>query len=134
MLLKELRKQYGRLAGIQSDYSCLGNSLHNSSLAIYGGLYCHILFVMVPVENHILSHAYLSDGRRAYTKGLTSDHFPELSLKQINMLKGRDVTNIMFWQALQITHDSKYNYHRVLEKLEENIPGITTAISNCFNI
>ena len=130
-MLKELQRKFGDLAGAQSGYDCLSNAVHNTALAVYGGGRSQILFV----ETNVGPHAYLTDGRNAYSKGLTwtTDYYPELSLRQIFELKGLDVTTIMFWQALEITEDV-HGYHRVLDRLDNRMSGIKTEIARLYGL
>lgn len=128
-MLEILRRAFGEIAGAQSGYDCLENAVHNTALAMKLGQRSQILFVAKARE----PHAYLSDGKRAYSYGLTwrTTHYPELSLRQIQELNGQDVTNIIFWQALQIT-DDKHGYHRVLERLTKRVPGIDGVVESYY--
>ena len=105
--------------------------MHNTALALHGGMRSQILFVNTEAG----SHAYLSDGQKAYSRGLTwtTSYYPELSLRQIVELNGTDVTTVVFWQALQVEED-RYGYHRVLERLEGSVPGIVSAVGRYYGL
>lgn len=128
-MLNILRAEFGNLAGAQSGYDCLQNAVHNTALAMHIGERSQILYVCKVKE----PHAYLSDGQNAYSHGLTwmTTYYPELSLRQIAELNGKDVTNIIFWQALQITED-KLGYHRVLERLADLVPGLDISVASYY--
>ena len=128
-MLKELQTKYGPLAGTKPGYDCLQNAIHNTALALYSNRACHILYVPS------VKHAYLSDGKQAYSKGLTwpDNQYPELSLKEIFDRKGYDATTLMFWQALEVTEDVVL-YHCVLNRLASNIPDIKIAMARIFGV
>lgn len=130
-MLKELRRKFGSLAGAQSGYDCLKNAAHNTSLAIFLGMRSQILFV----ETKTGSHAYLSDGQVAYSKGLTwtTAHYPELSLREIAQLNGQDVTTLVFWQALQISEDV-HRHHVVMDRLSREVPEVVLAVRQFYQV
>lgn len=134
-MLKELRREFGQLAGAQSGYDCLKNAIHNTSLAVAIGMRSQILFVDL---SHVKmgSHAYISDGRSAYSKGLTwtTSHYPELSLGQIIELNGQDVTTMVFWQALQLYGaEDRYRHHVVIDRLRDEVPWVVDSVSSFYS-
>lgn len=128
-MLKELRKEFGDLAGAQSGYDCLKNAAHNTALAIFLGMRSQILYVATPAG----MHAYISDGRGAYSRGLTweTTRFPELSLREIAQLNGKDITTLVFWQALQISEDV-HHHHVVMDRLSREVPEVVRAVRQFY--
>jgi len=133
-MLRELRGEFGQLAGAQSGYDCLKNAIHNTSLAIATGMRSQILFVNLS-KQRLGSHAYLTDGSDAYSYGLTwsTRDYPELSLRQIAELNGQDVTTMVFWQALQIS-DDVHRYHVVLDNLAAKVPHVVNAVRSYYQV
>ncbi len=130
-MLKLLQKEFGRLAGVRDNYSCLDNGAHNTALATYIGLECKILYVNTPKG----PHAYLTDRVHAWSKNLTwkDDSFPELKLNQIASMGGRDVTKELFMQAFGIGSDL-YNHHVVIDNLSKELPEIIYFLKQIYQI
>jgi hypothetical protein len=125
-MIKELRKEFGNLAGAQSGYHCFKNAVHNTSLAIYAEMSDVSIF---SVRTPVGVHAYLERRGSVYSQGLTwlTDHYPELSLNEVCALGGDNVTTELLMQALQISDDVN-RYHVVLDNLERLLPGLADSI------
>lgn len=127
-MLKKLEQRYGRLAGAQYGLSCQQNALYNGSLAIMIDMPVQILYLNT-VE---LAHAYLTDGQRAYSAGLTwrNDELPEYTIRELNLLNAEDITMRLLMSALSYQNGIHNAFTVVLQKLEKSIPGITAQVQN----
>ena len=135
-----LKSEFGDLAGVtfggKRGYSCLHFALHNATLALYIGLNPKIVWVNTPtIESTRSMHAHFTDGDALYSYGWTwpTKYFKELSKTKAFLLGGKDVTKIIFWQALQIVDDRTHNYHEVLVNLESLIPGIIGVVAGYYD-
>ena len=126
-MLRELQRHFGRdIPGAKYGYSCQQNALHNTCLAIFAEMKAEILYI----NTVDFCHAYLSDGRNAYSQGLTwrDDRYPELTREEIFRLTGRDITLSLLQTATQ-TGDGVWFYSTVLHSLESQLKGITATIN-----
>lgn len=130
-MLKKLEQRYGRLAGAQYGLSCQQNAVYNGSLAIMIDMPVQILYLNT-VE---LAHAYLTDGQRAYSAGLTwrDDELPEHTIRELNDLGAEDITVKLLMSALSYQKGIQNAFTVVLQKLERFEPGIATVVENYTN-
>lgn len=121
MLTSELQRRYPHVAGAQPGYDCMRNGLHHVALATHAELYARAVMVPTPLG----MQTYLVDEGDAYCTDWTwlTNYFPELTLEQIEMLGGYDITQELIRQALQITSDA-FNFRKVLENLHPHIGDI----------
>lgn len=127
-MLKELQRHFGReIPGAKYGYSCQQNALHNTCLAIFADMQAEILYI----KNPSFCHAYISDGRLAYSEGLTwrDDRYPEFSRSEIFEQGGQDITYSLLRTATQ-TGDGVWFYSTVLQSLETKLAGITNSIND----
>ncbi len=126
-MLRELQSHFGReIPGAKYGYSCQQNALHNTCLAIFAEMEAEILYI----NNSTFCHAYITDGRTAYSEGLTwrDDRYPELTRAEIFNLNGVDITRSLLRTATQ-TDEGVWFYSTVLHSLENQLSGITVAIN-----
>jgi len=125
---KHLVDIYGTEAGVQKDYDCFRNAIHNAVLCIIDGTNQPAIF---DVRTGVGRHAYLAMGKEARSKGYTwtNSYYPELSVDQIRRLHGQDVMLDLFVQALDPEKD-RHGYHHVLDKLEKRFPDVHEIVSN----
>lgn len=130
-MLNELRKRYGKHAGAQYGLSCQQNALYNGSLAIMIDMPVQILYLNT-VE---LAHAYLTDGKKAYSAGLTwrDDELPEYSITELNDLGAEDITVGLLMSALSYQKGIQNAFTVVLQRIEKFEPGIATQVENYTN-
>jgi hypothetical protein len=125
-MFDRLKEVYGSNAGAQRGNDCFHNAVHNAALALHIQERPIIYDVITPVGRH----AYLGNMcGQIVLLGFTwtTDAYPELTRSQLIKLGGVDVTRKLLSQALNLDEDM-YGYHRVLEKLEIRIPGITNNV------
>ncbi|MCE7898354.1 MAG: hypothetical protein DPW11_02910 [bacterium] len=120
-IFDKLKKNFGSTAGAQSGQDCM----NNASLAISAGEEPTIYDVHTPQGRH----AYLELGEQIRSAGYTwmTDFYPELTREQVEALGGVDITSQLLSQALNPEIDV-YGYHRVLDKLEKQIPDIKKRV------
>lgn len=127
-MFDKLKERYGEGAGAQRGNDCFKNAVHNAALAIQIRERPFIYDVITPSGRH----AYLGNiGGQIVSLGFTwtTDAYPEITKDQLIKLGGVDVTKKLLSQALKLDEDI-YGYHRVLNKLEVRIPGITNNVYN----
>ena len=129
MLTRELSRLYPGIAGAQPGYDCLYNGFHNVALATHADLYARAVFVGTDVGKQ----TYLVDRENAYCYGWTylTREYPELTLHQIALLGGCDVTAELVRQALQITADA-FRFRDVLEALHPHIGDIRKKLYRTY--
>lgn len=79
-------------------------------------------------------HAFLQNNRNLYSYGLTwaTDFYPEITLKEAARLGGANVTTKILMCSLNLIDDIN-GYHRVLERIEDRVPGISVSVSRFLN-
>ena len=124
-MFDRLKRRFGSVAGPQPTQDCMKNAVQIASLAIHEGINPTIHDVKTPKGRH----AYLEVGGQVSSKGVTwgTDFYPELNRDQINSLGGMDVTKQLLSDAINPENDI-YGYHRVLERIEREVPGITASV------
>lgn len=123
-----LEEVFGSGVGVQKDYDCFKNAVHNAVLCLIDGKYTPKIF---DVKTGAGRHAYFSLGTECRSNGYTwpNSYYPELSLDEIIRLNGQDVTLSLFMQAVDPEID-RHGYHHVIDNLEKRYPDAYLRVKN----